>query len=52
MHMQPVFAGRPVVGAGGVSRRLFETSVSLPSGSRLTDADVEWICDVVASVRD
>lgn len=49
MHQQPVFAGAPVVG-GAVADDLFATTVSLPSGSRLTDADVEWICGVVASV--
>jgi len=49
MHQQPVFAGSPVVG-GAVADDLFATTVSLPSGSRLTDADVEWICGVVASV--
>ena len=48
MHLQPVFAGNPVVG-GTVSQVLFETTLSLPSSSRLTDDDVRWICDVVAS---
>jgi dTDP-4-amino-4,6-dideoxygalactose transaminase len=50
MHLQPVFAGNPVVG-GEVAAGLFERSLSLPSGSRLTDDDVGWICDVVASAR-
>ena len=50
MHLQPVFAGHPVVG-GAVSQHLFETTLNLPSGARLTDADVQWICDVVASAR-
>ena len=50
MHLQPVFAGLPVIG-GSVSEHLFATSVSLPSSGRLTDADVQWICDVVASAR-
>jgi dTDP-4-amino-4,6-dideoxygalactose transaminase len=49
MHLQPVFAGAPVVGGGGVTSRHFETSISLPSSSRLTDDDVGWICDVIAS---
>jgi dTDP-4-amino-4,6-dideoxygalactose transaminase len=35
MHLQPVFASNPVVG-GRVAERLFEQSLSLPSGSRLT----------------
>ena len=50
MHLQPVFADNPVVG-GTVSRTLFETTVSLPSSARLTNDDVRWICDVVASAR-
>ena len=50
MHLQPVFADAPVVG-GSVSASLFATSVSLPSGGRITDSDVAWICEVVASVN-
>lgn len=50
MHLQPVFAANPVVG-GAVAERLFERSLSLPSGSRLTDGDVDWICDVIGSAR-
>ncbi|QIK84273.1 DegT/DnrJ/EryC1/StrS aminotransferase family protein [Sanguibacter sp. HDW7] len=36
MHLQPVFDGRQYVG-GAVSERLFETGLSLPSGSALSD---------------
>ena len=50
MHLQPVFAGYPVVG-GSVSSRLFDTTLSLPSSARLTDAEVEWVCDVIAAAR-
>lgn len=50
MHLQPVFADAPVVG-GAVSAELFATSVSLPSGGRITDDDVAWICEVIASAR-
>jgi dTDP-4-amino-4,6-dideoxygalactose transaminase len=49
MHQQPVFAAAPVVG-GAVADDLFATTVSLPSGSRLTDEQVEWISGVVASL--
>ncbi len=48
MHQQPVFAENPVVG-GAVADDLFATTVSLPSGSRLTDQQVEWISGVIAS---
>jgi len=50
MHLQPVFAANPVVG-GGVAADLFERSISLPSGSRMTDEEVAWVCDVVGSSR-
>ncbi|MEX2625964.1 MAG: aminotransferase class I/II-fold pyridoxal phosphate-dependent enzyme [Ilumatobacteraceae bacterium] len=50
MHLQPVFAANPVVG-GEVSAELFRTTLNLPSGSRLTESDVAWICDVIASTR-
>lgn len=49
MHQQPVFQGNPIVG-GAVADDLFATTVSLPSGSRLTDEQVEWISGVVSSV--
>ncbi len=50
MHLQPVFAGAPMVG-GDVAADLFATTVSLPSGSRLTDDDVGEICDVILACR-
>lgn len=48
MHLQPVFDGCEVVG-GGVAARLFDSCVSLPSGSALTEDEVAWICEVVRS---
>ncbi len=50
MHLQPVFASNPVVG-GGVAERLFAQSLSLPSGSWISDDEVAWICDVIGSAR-
>lgn len=50
MHLQPVFSDSPVVG-GRVAETLFDTSVSLPSGARLTESEVDWICDVVLATR-
>lgn len=49
MHLQPVFKENPVVG-GGVAADLFERSLSLPSGSRLSSDDVARISDVICSV--
>ncbi len=48
MHLQPVFADNPSVG-GDVATSVFESGLSLPSGSRMTDDEVRWICDVFAS---
>lgn len=42
MHMQPVFEKYPFVGSG-VSERLFDIGLCLPSGSNLTDKDFERI---------
>ncbi len=39
MHLQPVFAGARAF-VNGTSQRLFETGLSLPSGSVLTDVEV------------
>ena len=48
MHLQPVFADCSVRG-GAVAERIFATGVCLPSGSAMTDADVER---VAAALRD
>ena len=50
MHLQPVFRGFPVVG-GSVSEDLFARGICLPSGSSLTEAELERVCDVVRSVH-
>ena len=44
MHLQPVFAGNPVVG-GTVAAEHFARGLSLPSGSRMADEMVHEICD-------
>jgi dTDP-4-amino-4,6-dideoxygalactose transaminase len=49
MHLQPVFAGCPMVG-GAVDRQLFETGICLPSGSNLGDADRTRIMEVIQRV--
>jgi dTDP-4-amino-4,6-dideoxygalactose transaminase len=48
MHLQPVFAGARAV-VNGTSERLFTTGLSLPSGSVLTEAQVERVKGVVSS---
>ncbi len=46
MHLQPLYRGCRVRG-GAVAERLFERGLCLPSGSSLTDADLERICGLV-----
>lgn len=47
MHLQPLFAGAPVIG-GAVARTLYETGLCLPSSSRLTTAEQDR---VIAQIR-
>lgn len=51
MHLQPVFSGCPKVG-GAVSEDLFNRGLCLPSGSNLTDGDLERVIGVVRTVHD
>ncbi len=44
MHLQPLYADHPVRG-GEVAESFFRTGLCLPSGSRMTDADVERVVD-------
>lgn len=46
MHLQPVFADAPYYG-DGTSERLFENGLCLPSGSSLTNEDVERVVEVI-----
>ncbi len=46
MHMQPVFEQYPFYG-DGTSERLFQNGLCLPSGSNLTDEDMERIFAVI-----
>jgi dTDP-4-amino-4,6-dideoxygalactose transaminase len=47
MHLQPVFAEHRSF-VTGASQRLFETGVTLPSGSALSDADIDRVLEVLA----
>jgi pyridoxal phosphate-dependent aminotransferase EpsN len=42
MHLQPLFAGHPCRG-GRVAEEIFRTGLCLPSGSAMTDTDVERV---------
>jgi dTDP-4-amino-4,6-dideoxygalactose transaminase len=50
MHLQPVFDDAPALG-GGVAAGLFETGLCLPSGSALTDTEIEEIVGVIRDGR-
>ena len=50
MHMQPVFAGRRVVG-GSISEHLFKTGLCLPCGTAMTDDEMDLVCDEIRSIH-
>jgi len=49
MHLQPVFADFSTSG-GAVAQELFDQGLCLPSGSAMTDADVDRVVEAVRSV--
>jgi dTDP-4-amino-4,6-dideoxygalactose transaminase len=49
MHMQPVFSGTPFYGTN-VSEKLFENGLCLPSGSNLTQSDMDRIFAILNQV--
>jgi dTDP-4-amino-4,6-dideoxygalactose transaminase len=51
MHLQPVFAGAPYFG-DGVSEKLFQNGLCLPSGSNLNDNDFERIELTLSNILD
>nr|WP_312579443.1 aminotransferase class I/II-fold pyridoxal phosphate-dependent enzyme [Sedimentibacter sp.] len=46
MHMQPVFKGYDFIGEG-VSEKIFESGVCLPSDTKMIDEDLNRVCDVI-----
>lgn len=50
LHMQPVFAGCETVG-GAVAEDLFRRGLCLPSGTGMTEADIERVVEVVQRVH-
>ena len=51
MHLQPLFAGARVRG-GAVAEAIFRTGLCLPSGSAMTDADVDRVVDGVLEAAE
>jgi dTDP-4-amino-4,6-dideoxygalactose transaminase len=46
MHMQPVFKGCEVIG-GEVSEAIFKDGLCLPSGTAMTDSDIERVVETI-----
>ena len=46
MHLQPVFEGVPVE-RGSVAEAIFDRGVCLPSGSAMTDGDVDRVVEAI-----
>jgi dTDP-4-amino-4,6-dideoxygalactose transaminase len=46
MHLQPYFEKYDYIG-GNVGENLFETGVCLPSDTKMTDVELERICDII-----
>jgi dTDP-4-amino-4,6-dideoxygalactose transaminase len=51
MHLQPVFAGAPAR-VDGTSERLFATGLCLPSGSGMSDDDLDRVLTAVAELTE
>ena len=49
MHLQPVFSHMPYHG-GEVAERAFAEGLCLPSGSAMTDSDVDRVCNIIAKI--
>jgi dTDP-4-amino-4,6-dideoxygalactose transaminase len=49
LHLQPVFAHSPVIG-GSIAAGIFDRGLCLPSGSALSEAEMERITDVIAAL--
>jgi dTDP-4-amino-4,6-dideoxygalactose transaminase len=49
MHLQPVFSSHPYYG-NGTSEKLFENGLCLPSGSNLSQEELERVFAVITQV--
>jgi dTDP-4-amino-4,6-dideoxygalactose transaminase len=50
MHLQPAFADSPIRGSA-VAEQIFRTGLCLPSGSSMSDADVDRVADAMREAR-
>jgi dTDP-4-amino-4,6-dideoxygalactose transaminase len=51
MHRQPLFAGTRHI-RGAVSERIFKDALCLPSGSAMTDTQVDRVAEIVIGLRN
>jgi dTDP-4-amino-4,6-dideoxygalactose transaminase len=51
MHLQPVFKGAPIRG-GEVAEDLFNRGLCLPSGTAMSDTDIDRVIDVIIKVHN
>lgn len=51
MHLQPVFRDALTIN-DGVAETLYANGLCLPSGSSLTDAEIDRVCDVIEAALD
>lgn len=51
MHMQPIFKDCERIG-GTVAEEIFRDGLCLPSGSAMTDNDIELVADVIKKVHN
>jgi len=49
MHQQPVFAANEYIHGAGVADELFARGICLPTGSGMTDVEVEWVIEAVSA---
>jgi dTDP-4-amino-4,6-dideoxygalactose transaminase len=49
MHLQPVFKSAPNY-TNGVSEKLFKDGLCLPSGTNISESDLERICKIIRSL--
>jgi dTDP-4-amino-4,6-dideoxygalactose transaminase len=49
MHMQPLFESAPYFGKG-IAMKLFKHGLCLPSGSNLTNEELDRVIDVIINV--
>jgi dTDP-4-amino-4,6-dideoxygalactose transaminase len=50
MHLQPVYSGCRMADAG-VATRIFEKGLCLPSGSSMSEADLDRVCRIIHDMR-